>query len=50
MIRIGTSGWSEKLAGWAQDGQALYCFLRNDYHGYALDNAAQLKDLAGEKG
>jgi uncharacterized protein YecE (DUF72 family) len=44
------AGWAEKLATWAKDGLDLYCYFNNDYHGYALDNVSQLKQLIGENG
>ena len=39
--------WSEQVRGFLHSGDA-YCYFNNDYEGYAIRNAARLKELLGE--
>ena len=39
--------WAERLAALAVERRALYTYFNNDMHGYAVQNARQLRDLLG---
>jgi uncharacterized protein YecE (DUF72 family) len=39
------SSWADRLRAWDIDGHDGYCYFDNDQHGFAVQNAAQLKAL-----
>jgi uncharacterized protein YecE (DUF72 family) len=42
------AAWAEKVTSWADEGLDVYCYFNNDVAGYALENARQLKEMAGQ--
>jgi len=39
------STWAERISTWHAEGKDIYCFFDNDEHGYAVQNARELKTL-----
>jgi len=39
------TGFAEKMKKWASDGHQVWAFFNNDIHGYAITDAARLKEL-----
>ena len=37
--------WSRRIRGWLGEGLDVYAYFNNDEHGYAVANAAHLRDL-----
>ncbi|RJR30955.1 DUF72 domain-containing protein [Candidatus Parcubacteria bacterium] len=35
--------WSKRIKKWSKDGKEVYCYFNNDYKGYAVKNALNLK-------
>jgi uncharacterized protein YecE (DUF72 family) len=39
------SQWTERFLAWVADGKEVYCYFDNDEAGYAVQNAAQLREM-----
>jgi uncharacterized protein YecE (DUF72 family) len=37
--------YAAKIMAWLKEGKSVWAFFNNDYHGYAVKNAARLRDL-----
>lgn len=42
----GLAPWALKIARWRTEGD-VYAYFNNDVHGYAVEDAARLVELAG---
>lgn len=43
----GLAPWALKIARWRTEGRDVYAYFNNDVHGYAVEDAARLVELAG---
>jgi uncharacterized protein YecE (DUF72 family) len=43
------AAYSREIKGYLKTGFAVYAYFNNDWHGYALENAATLKALLGQE-
>ncbi|MCW2692628.1 MAG: hypothetical protein JWM67_1232 [Mycobacterium sp.] len=41
------AGWADRIREWEADGRDVFAYFNNDGHGYAVHNAARLKQLLG---
>ncbi len=41
--------WATKLVDWETQGIEIYCYFNNDWEGYAVNNALELKKLVEER-
>jgi uncharacterized protein YecE (DUF72 family) len=37
--------WSEMIKGFKEKGLDIYAYFNNDAHGYAVENALELRDI-----
>jgi uncharacterized protein YecE (DUF72 family) len=37
--------WADDISDWSDEGKEIYCYFNNDQHGYAVENAIELKAL-----
>ena len=51
-VKYGAEGldlWTERIRGWTADGLDVYCYFDNDQKGYAVEDAATLKEMLSEE-
>jgi uncharacterized protein YecE (DUF72 family) len=41
--------WTDAIAGWVDEGQAVFAYFNNDARGYAVEDARTLRRLVGER-
>ncbi|MCS6954717.1 MAG: DUF72 domain-containing protein, partial [Bryobacterales bacterium] len=39
--------WADRIRRWREQGQTVFAYFNNDFHGYAIENARRLRELAG---
>jgi uncharacterized protein YecE (DUF72 family) len=39
--------WAERIRKWRAAGLTVFAYFNNDFHGYAIENARRLRELAG---
>ena len=48
-IRLGAFGWTDSIAPWDGQGHAVFVFLDNHAHGYAVQHARTLRLMVEER-